>query len=411
LPAPLGRGSAILPLALFGFSGLTLATGWIAMHWGGPATLAASTGVALLALLLVGLGQTPIWPPQPLRQVNRRSLAALLALLLASAWLVPIANGYYVSERFSTSKSDLASRFQHWRHVLSIMDDGSTATLLGMGLGKFPSTYFWRNPGRELPASYRYLDLGHNRSLQLSTADYAAGYGELLRILQTVQVAPATDYLLGLDVMNVGAPAFLHVNLCERQLLYQQNCIPLPLRQIKSGPYWQRYQYALNSGVLGRGSWPWRAPVQLEIAAEGSQAMLDIDNVSLRDSRDRRELIRNGSFSDANNYWFFSSDRHHLPWHVKNLGLNLYFELGLLGLLSFAGLMLTAFALLLRRAWQGDAKALVWLAALAGFHVVGLFDSLLDVPRITLLFLLILSASVLQAARPPSSIAPSTIAS
>ena len=327
----------------------------------------------------------------------RRHLAGAIGALMLLASIVPIYNGYFVNVRFSTSNSDLVNRLRHWREALAMMDPDAATASLGMGLGKFPATYYWRNHQGESPPSYRYLDQGNNRYLRLGSGDYAAGYGELLRMLQSVDIAPRRQYLLGLDVRNGGPPGFLRINLCERLLLYPQNCLQTPMRQIPHAPYWQRYQFRLNSGVLGTTS----RPVRLEIAAEGRNAAIDIDNVSLRGLLDNHELLRNGAFSEANNYWFFSSDRHHLPWHIKNLGLNLYFELGWPGLLAYATLLSSACASLLHRIHtkRDSTMAAALLAALLAFQVVGLFDSLLDVPRITLVSTLLLCAAALQPAK------------
>ncbi|MES2352570.1 MAG: hypothetical protein V4641_33825, partial [Pseudomonadota bacterium] len=90
----------------------------------------------------------------------------------------------------------------------------------------------------------------------------------------------------------------------------------------------------------------------------------------------------------------------------KNLGLNLYFEMGWPGLLAYAGMLGSACAALLRRgrpAGHGVPPA-VWLASLLAFQAVGLFDSLFDVPRITLLFMLVLFAAALSPATPPRSV-------
>lgn len=311
----------------------------------------------------------------------RGAAAPALAGLLVLSAAVPIAHGYYVGVRFNTVNNDWDDRVRHWRQTLGLMGD---STFLGMGLGTFPARYYWNNPQREVPPSYQFIDEGANRHLRLSAGEYTKGYGELLRIWQAVDLLPQHSYQLAADVWNDGPPAFLHLNLCQRQLLYPQNCIAVPLRQIPAATYQQRYTFTVDSGVLGSDG----VPVKLEIAAEGQGAVLNIDNLSLRSLPEHHELLRNGGFSDANNYWFFSSDRNHLPWHVKNLALNLYFEMGWLGL--------SAYALLLSSALAAKRREAAWLAALIGFQIVGLFDSLLDVPRITLLSTLLLAAAALQ---------------
>ncbi|MBV7534749.1 hypothetical protein KW842_03115 [Duganella sp. sic0402] len=320
-------------------------------------------------------------------RLSRTLLAGLLVLSAA----VPVYHGYYVGERFSTIAGDWQHRLRHWRQVLGMMNGALSTAVFGMGLGSFPATYFWHNPQRELPPSYQFVDDGSNRHLRLAAGEYAAGYGELLRMLQAVTLRPHTRYLLSVEVRNFGKPGFLHIGLCQRHLLYPQSCVATPLRQISSAPDWGLYQYTIDSGLLGAD----KLPVKLEMAAEGQRVVLDIDNISLRAFPDGAELLRNGSFEDANRHWFFSSDRNHLPWHIKNLALNLYFELGSLGLIAYGMMMLSAVSALLQ---PRDAP---WLAALVAFQVVGLFDSLIDVPRITLLSTLLLCAANLQTkARP-----------
>jgi hypothetical protein len=326
--------------------------------------------LALLLLLVAARGQ-------------RRAAPALACVLLLGA-AVPIHHGYYVNTRFASVGNDWSTRMQHWQNTLAMMN--ADAGFPGMGLGTFPTTYYWRNPRRELPPSYQFVDQSSNRHLRLSAGYYAAGYGELLRMQQSLRLQPHHQYLLGIDVWNGGPPGFLHINVCQRQLLYPQNCAAVPLRRIAASDTWQRYLYPINSGVLGSDG----LPLKLEIAAEGQHAVLDVDNISLRTVPDGHELLRNGSFSDANNYWFFSSDRNHLPWHAKNLMLNLYFEMGWLGITAYALLLFSAAAVLLRR------RDFPLLAALAAFQIVGLFDSLLDVPRITLLSTLLLCAAALH---------------
>lgn len=361
------------------------------------AVLAATATGALLydrgPSAAAGMAAPPLWrAPLPPTQV----VAGLLLIGLA----VPICDSYYAMQRFGSSMGDLHQRLVHWRHTLRMMEADPLSPWLGMGLGTFPATYYWHNPGGEQPPAYRYADERNNRYLQLSAPAYALGYGERLRMLQRVAVQPLTPYLVGLDVRNPGPPAYLHVNLCARQLLYPQQCTATPLALLAQDDHWRHVQFLVNSAQLGQGPRYWRAPVQLELSLEGQGARLDVDNVSLRDAITEHERLRNGDFTDGNDYWFFSSDRHHLPWHIKNLALNLYFELGVLGLISYTGLLLTVIAGLLRRMLLGERAATVWLASLAAFHAVGIFDSLFDVPRIALLAMLLVCAAAMRPGQP-----------
>ncbi|MET3130806.1 hypothetical protein AAKU55_001064 [Oxalobacteraceae bacterium GrIS 1.11] len=398
---PANRGAA--SIALLAFAGMACNTFWIAQHWGGAPAHAPALLVILLALLPMVLNLTVR------RRLWRLDRAAVIAVTAGAVLLmlsIPIGASYYAAERFSSVRKDLNSRVRHWSQVLNMMDGDHPTQIFGMGLGTFPATYFWRNPLRESPAAFSYVDEINNRYVRLFTPAYALGYGEVLRLLQRIPVRANTAYLLEIDIRRVSAQPVIQINICERLLLYPQNCVGVPLRLLPPDSHWHHYQVVFDSASLGAAAWPLRAPVQIELAAEGGNAVLDIDidNVSVRAALGGEELIRNGTFSDSNNYWFFSSDHHHLPWHVKNLALNVYFELGWLGLASLLSLLSFVLGRLLLFAWHGKPDASVYLAALAGFLMVGLFDSLLDVPRIALLFFLVLFCSVLQPLheRPPS---------
>jgi hypothetical protein len=65
--------------------------------------------------------------------------------------------------------------------------------------------------------------------------------------------------------------------------------------------------------------------------------------------------------------------------------VHVLFEQGWLGLLVFAGLTALALTRLAVAGWRGQRLAWVWLASLLGLLTVGMFDSLLDAPRIATL--------------------------
>ncbi len=217
----------------------------------------------------------------------------------------------------------------------------------------------------------------------------------MTRILQRLAIRPGTPYVFSFDARGGANGPAIDAEICARLLLYPQDCIALPFKFEQSGTQWRHYQFLFDSHSLGAGIWLMRAPVQLEMSVfDGKSA--DVDNVSLIDRQTGAELIRNGNFSNANEGWFFSSDRHHLPWHIKNFPLNIFFELGWFGALAFGLLLASVMARLMAQISQGSAMAPIYLASLSGFFAVGLFDSLLDVPRLGLLFFLLLAIASLQ---------------
>jgi hypothetical protein len=283
-------------------------------------------------------------------------------------------------------------------------------SLFGMGLGKYPETYAWNNTHGEMPSSFSYETETANRFLRVAGPQYAMGFGEVLRTLQHVSPSEAGHYKLSVDVRRMRGDGGLSIGVCDRWMLYPQNCGFGELRLEAADGAWHHYVLELKQSSPAGPPGLFRPPVQLELSTDSAHASVDVDNISLRDAATGKELLRNGTFSNGNDYWFFSSDRNHLPFHVKNFLVNTFFEQGWFGLLATALLLAVAITELTMRAARGDAGAGIYLAAVAGFMLVGLFDSLFDVPRLTLLFFLVLCVAMMspraQSLRPRRSGAP-----
>jgi hypothetical protein len=262
-----------------------------------------------------------------------------------------------------------------------------------MGLGSFPQNYFWGNSKGENPGLQVYRSEGGNTFLRLGGPRYEIGYGELLRVFQTIELQPERTFRLSFDMRSNVSNAIVIVNICEKWLLYPVACVQDGLVTTVASGDWQHFEKTFNSRGLGQSQWFGKRPVHLSISSEKAGTYVDVDNVALFDGVGRN-LIRNGDFSDGHAWWYFSSDRHHLPWHAKNMLLHLLFEQGWLGLVLVSLLFLYALCEFARRALRGDLLATAPLAALAGLLVVGMFDSLLDVPRLTLLIYLLLFLSL-----------------
>lgn len=388
--------NAALPVAAF--AALAVGAAAVAQHWGGNSAAPPALMLGALAVTLVAIGQLAprkMWEP-------RAALTGTLFFAVVLATLIPAAASYYLGTRFATTAGDLQHRLRHWNNSLEMMDKDLPARLFGMGLGSYPDTYFWRNASGEMPGRFVFADSGEaNRFLQLGVPRYQAGYGEVLRMLQRVDAPPGGRYLFSVDIRRGNPKTLMQAAVCERWLLYPQNCSPANFRMSPALGEWQRYSVILKPVPGNKAISLLRPPVQLELAAVGPEGALDIDNVSLVDLRTNQELVRNGGFSRASEGWFFSSDRSHLPWHAKNAVVHTVFETGWAGLGAACLVLLAGGSTLARRALRGETHALIYLAALAGFLVVGLFDSLFDVPRLTLAFFLVF---LVGCARPRSAL-------
>jgi len=207
---------------------------------------------------------------------------------------------------------------------------------------------------------------------------------------QRVPVTDGRHYTLSLRVRSSNANARLGVPLCEKHLLDSLRC-QWQVVAVPADGAWHPQSIAIDSGVVGSGGWFMRRPAELSLYNETEGTLIDVDGVQLQTESGER-LIRNGDFSAGGDYWFFKTHGH-LPWHIKNLWVEILFEQGWFGSISFLVLLAVVVGRLAPALWRGDRLAGVLLAAIAGFLSVGLFGSLFDAPRIATLFFLLVVLS------------------
>jgi len=348
----------------------------------GYLALAAGIAVLVAGFLVQVLRRRPAG--------GRSFFVAAVSAAAAIAIAIPIAFGPAATSRFATLGKDAETRIRHWRNALAMMDPGPATSLFGMGLGAFPRTYLARNTDGVLPTTYGFVRESGNTYLRLGT-------GQLFYFVQRARVDPGEQYTIKVDLRGTGSEAALTVPVCEKFILHSFECKWMRVNGQGSNGNWRSYSVSFASGQVGAplGRFQVRRPTQLAIFNPTPQTVIDVDNVRLLDARGR-DLLTNGDFEHGMDRWFFSTDSH-LPWHIKNLPVQVYFEQGLLGFLAFAMLSGTALIRALRRALQGDVVALAVLASLTAFLSLGLFDSLFDEPRLTLLYF----ALVVLALTPP----------
>jgi membrane protein implicated in regulation of membrane protease activity len=92
----------------------------------------------------------------------------------------------------------------------------------------------------------------------------------------------------------------------------------------------QDLRVPLKDGAVSRGDgYAPRLPAfSMAMASPGGAA--NLADVALTGAGGR-QLLANGDFLAGLAHWFFSSDRHHMPRHIKSLFMNVLFDQGLLG--------------------------------------------------------------------------------
>lgn len=305
-------------------------------------------------------------------------LAALLALLAWSA-----TQGTAMQQRYARTGYDLAVRVAHWQDAARMMQTRPAAWLTGMGLGRYPATYF-QHSGEAATPSYLALHGGGANTWLALVA------GDPLYLEQLVDLRPGRRYHLSFRARSADRDAELSVPVCEKWMLYSARCAWQTIAVGDTGGHWRAFSSSfIAPGTLSRTI---PRPLKLSLFSRAEGSALDLDELALRDD-DGRQLLRNGDFEQGMDRWFLASDNH-MPWHLENTWLQLAFEQGLPGVAAFAALLLCALRALARRLRARDPDAPALAAALAAFLALSLFDSLFDFPHITMLIYLILLFAV-----------------
>jgi hypothetical protein len=371
---------------LAAFSWAVMMAAFVAFHWGGASALrdtSAALTVVIAAVVAGARARTSLVP------VGWRARAAAFGIAAFVAAVVAVfSGGAYMTSRFATGESDFEGRLHHWRDGVRMLD-GPVDWLLGKGLGRFPANYLVHVQDSVFPGTYRLASHDGGAFVTLAGPRYPTSFGDLFRLSQRVRPL-AGAYVAFVDV-RASQPVRLHVEICEKHLLYAAGCAIAAI-DVNASAAWQRRTVPLDGSRLGGGSWYAPRLGFFSLAVETSARSVDIDNVSLVAPSGADALV-NGDYSRGMARWFFTSDRYHLPWHIKNLALDVLFDQGLIGVALLALIVALALRRLGRAAREGSRVAASAAAALAGFIVVGAFDSLIDVPRVAFAFhLLVLIA-------------------
>lgn len=387
---PVSRGvDAAVLFAALGLSLWAVVHGMTTSKWQ-PVEL---EGAVPLAMLLVGgVGVLGYGAGRMLPRGNGFKPYLVMAMVLGvgAGSLIPALMGYRMTERLSGVSMDFSTRTSHWRHVMSLKENDLLHQVFGMGLGSFPREYHWDNAHR--PEGSGNFSLVREQS---NTFVRTTG-GKDLRLGQRTSVAAMEPVELRLRVRSPSPEARLKIRLCRRFVIHpsewNSQCVTIDHTLVDTRGEWQDLSFKLDTGQVGNSEKLGRPPLMLEInnrreyrLMSQPPAVVDIDDVSLTDSRGR-SYVGNGDFERGMDRWLPYYDFNHLPWHIKNLWLHLYFEQGAWGVLAFAASWLAALGLAWRSAAQGALFPVGVAGALTGFVAVGTFGSPIDAPRVAWLY-------------------------
>jgi hypothetical protein len=330
-------------------------------------------GVALAILLLASVRLA-------LRTRGQRYIAPVAILTVVGLVLAAGMGSGYLKKRFAETGRDWQARVNHWSQAIEMMEGSPQSRLFGMGLGSFPRIYQERGPLEKQPASFGF-------AVEQGNTHFRLGSGATVYYAQRIPFSAGQNYRLEMDVRGRQGDAAIDTPVCEKQMLNSRQCEWFGF-SVPGDGQWHRVSKTFSSTKVGAQDWFRRPPVELFLYNPGKGGIVDVDNLRLV-GPDGRDVLCNGDFSRGGDCWFFKTHSH-LPWHIKNVWVHVLFEQGWVGLMLFTALTVLAIYRLIRAGWQGHRLAWAWLASLAGLLTVGMFDSLLDAPRIAMLLVALL---------------------
>ncbi len=357
-----------------------LATG---VALGGAYTLAvtfARTGYAagLAGVMVTGLG---LLPAQWRRGGSARLLAIAPIVLVLVAMAVAASSGV-MRQRLAIAATDLLTRELNWREGWSVRDPELSTSLFGMGLGTYQRAMLSR------AATNRPTDFGLSADgggtfvwVRVETPFYLG---------QKVTLPPTGSVHLTLRFRANSPKAPLAYSLCDKVLLYADNCQSGQILPRAPGT-WESVAAMLPVANLGAGYGLIHRPVELALFGPAIGTTIGIRDVTLTDDAGE-SLLANGDFAHGLDRWLFTDDSH-VSWRILNQYLMLLFETGVIGLAAYLGLAGLAVAGGITTAFRSGSHEAPMGAAVAGsvisFLISGLFDNVLEAPRVATLFHLI----------------------
>jgi len=379
-------------VALAGWLATGLAVMGVALHWGETAARAAAPWVVLALGLAVAGAQA--WPAVRGQIGGRWRWPTLGAMGLAGLVVGSIAGGSYLEGRVATVDQDWQGRLAHWERSAAL-PASTSERLWGIGVGRFAAHFALSGLTTDQTGDYQWqagdgaeAASSGTGQLLLTAGKHTLGFGELFRMSQRI-AAPQGPVTVRWRAYTE-QPTRLHVEICSKHLLYDSGCSSgqASMGGTESAPQppgWVGGELNLPARTA------WQQPV-FSVAVDSRGARVRVDRLELVDATGQ-DLLRNGDFHVGLAHWLPSSDRNHLPWHAKNMGLHLLVEQGWVGLGLFGALLMFVAARLLLGQARRHPLAPALASGLIGLLVVGAFDSLLDVPRLAFACLLLMGVA------------------
>jgi hypothetical protein len=305
----------------------------------------------------------------------------IILLLLVGGILTAAVDAGFMSKRLQRVGPDLARREDNWTQGLALRDHGVVGALVGNGLGTYPRIVLADKPEGLVPTNFVVGHDGAYSFLSL-TAGAPIYFG------QKVPIESDRQYRLFVTLRSPKGGGALTILLCEKLLLYSDNCRGTTFKP-RAAANWEDFGAAISTAGLDEDvvlGWL-RRPVELALLDPNPGTAIDVGHLRMFDPQGH-DILANGDFARGTERWYFTDDQH-LIWRIHSQYLMSFFEGGALGLAAFLLFAGTALAGAARAMGRGDRMAAGVAGSLLAFLISGLFDYLLEAPRLSALFCLV----------------------
>lgn len=314
----------------------------------------------------------------------------LIAIVILSGILSVATGGSRIVERMDKITGDLNTRLTHWQSVLDSGDNSLKTVFWGNGIGTFPTNYLTTFPEAVSKlGSFSIQENNATNALELgSGADLAFG--------QRIDAYPGITYTLKgfykLPKSDSKIKAHFKFQICERNLIvfekWGQKCGKTKHLFEPTDEY-KAFSIEIPSKNIGEKHWLFRQQITFLMRYYQGDDVIAFDKIELFDNY-QNQILKNADFTDQMDHWFFYHDFEHLPWHIKNIYLSIYYQVGIIGGLIFLGFILMG----LRNLFNCDPEYrllyISMLSVIIGYLSFGVFGDPLDSARTNMLFFMIL---------------------
>jgi len=312
------------------------------------------------------------------RRIRRFALRAVYLLLLLFAAFVAIIGAQFIRLGIESVASSLTAREHSLVRRLALRDSDFGSMVFGMGLGTYPRIAAARSGD---PPSNFVLGLdrtGHYLSLTSGPSFY---FG------QRVPIVPGPTYAVSLSARSLDGKGAVKAILCEKQLLYSQNCHEQEFK-LRTAGHWEKFSAPISTeGMDGDAVFGlFRRPVELALVNPQPRTTIDLKDIGL--TGPGGFSVANGDFAHGVARWSFT-DENHDSWQIADQYVMTLFEGGAFGLAAFIGFVVAALIGARRAMRRGDRIGTAATASMTVFLFLCVFDSPLQAPRLGTVFYLI----------------------